>query len=81
MKAACSSQPSCSHRRRAWSHAGPATGSTSQHPRDLQRQFLVSDAMASEFEVQARLDDPWGEDMLVVENVRPWSFWLGASGE
>lgn len=37
--------------------------------------------MASEFEVQARLDDPWGEDMLVVENVRPWSFWLGASGE
>jgi uncharacterized protein YciI len=36
-------------------------------------------AAESEAEVRARLDeDPWGEDMLPIESVRPWSIWLRA---
>jgi len=45
---------------------------------DGQEALLVVDA-AGEAEVRARLaGDPWGEDMLVTESVRPWRVWLGA---
>ena len=44
---------------------------------DGEEALLVVDA-ESEAEVRARLAaDPWGEDMLVTESVRPWSVWLG----
>jgi len=45
---------------------------------DGEEALLVVDA-DTEARVRARLaDDPWGEDMLVTESVRPWSVWLGA---
>ena len=45
---------------------------------DGEEALLVVDA-ESEADVRARLaDDPWGEDMLATESVRPWSVWLGA---
>jgi uncharacterized protein YciI len=45
---------------------------------DGEEALLVVDA-ERETDVRARLsDDPWGEDMLVTESVRPWSVWLGA---
>jgi uncharacterized protein YciI len=45
---------------------------------DGEEALLVVDA-ATEADVRARLaDDPWGEDMLATESVRPWSVWLGA---
>jgi hypothetical protein len=38
--------------------------------------LLVVNA-GSEDEVRARLaDDPWPEDMLTIESVKPWSVWL-----
>jgi uncharacterized protein YciI len=44
---------------------------------DGQEALLVVDA-ADEAEVRARLaGDPWGEDMLLTESVRPWRVWLG----
>jgi uncharacterized protein YciI len=40
--------------------------------------LLIIDA-GSEAAVRARLaEDPWGEDMLTIESVRPWSVWLRA---
>jgi uncharacterized protein YciI len=48
---------------------------------DGDNALLVVDA-DSEAEVRARLaGDPWGEDMLTFESIRPWSVWLrsGAS--
>jgi uncharacterized protein YciI len=45
---------------------------------DGEEALLVVDA-DTEAQVRARLaDDPWGQDMLVTESVRPWSVWLGA---
>ncbi len=45
---------------------------------DGEEALLVVDA-ASEAEVLSRLGaDPWSDDMLVTESVRPWSVWLGA---
>lgn len=45
---------------------------------DGDNALLVIDA-ESESAVRARLgDDPWGEDMLTIESVRPWSVWLRA---
>ena len=33
----------------------------------------------SESALRARLaEDPWGEDMLTIESIRPWSVWLRA---
>jgi uncharacterized protein len=33
----------------------------------------------SEATIRARLsDDPWGEDMLTIVSVKPWSVWLRA---
>jgi hypothetical protein len=30
--------------------------------------------------IRTRLaDDPWGEDMLTIESIQPWSVWLRAS--
>ncbi len=41
--------------------------------------LLVVEA-ADEATVRARLsEDPWPEEMLTVESVRPWSVWLRAS--
>jgi uncharacterized protein YciI len=38
--------------------------------------LLVVDA-EGEAAIRARLaDDPWGPDMLTVENIRPWHVWL-----
>jgi uncharacterized protein YciI len=40
--------------------------------------LLVVDA-ADEAAVRARLaDDPWGEDMLATQSIRPWSVLIGA---
>jgi uncharacterized protein YciI len=40
---------------------------------------LMIIAADSEAELRARLgEDPWGEDMLTFESVRPWSIWLRA---
>ena len=40
--------------------------------------LLVFDA-EDEAEVRARLaEDPWADEMLVVESVEPWSVWLRA---
>jgi uncharacterized protein YciI len=45
---------------------------------DGDNALLIIDA-GSEAAVRARLaEDPWGEDMLTVESVRPWSVWLRA---
>ena len=45
---------------------------------DGEEALLVVDA-ESEADVRARpADDPWGEDMLATESVRPWAVWLGA---
>jgi uncharacterized protein len=38
---------------------------------------LMVVAAESEAAVRARLaEDPWGEDMLTFESVRPWSVWV-----
>jgi len=40
---------------------------------------LLIVAAEDEAALRARLaEDPWGEDMLTVESVRPWSVWLRA---
>jgi uncharacterized protein YciI len=45
---------------------------------DGDHALLVIDA-DSEASVRARLaDDPWGEDMLTIESIRPWSVWVRA---
>jgi uncharacterized protein len=45
---------------------------------DGDNALMVIDA-ESEDVVRARLaEDPWGEDMLTIESVRPWSVWLRA---
>jgi hypothetical protein len=42
--------------------------------------LLVVDA-PDEAAIRARLaEDPWGEDMLVTESIRPWTVLLRASG-
>ena len=41
--------------------------------------LLVVD-VDSEAGIRACLaDDPWGDDMLTIESVEPWSVWLRAS--
>jgi uncharacterized protein YciI len=45
---------------------------------DGDNALMVIDA-ESEDVIRARLaEDPWGEDMLTIESVRPWSVWLRA---
>jgi uncharacterized protein YciI len=45
---------------------------------DGDNALLIIDA-GSEAAIRARLaEDPWGDDMLTVESVRPWSVWLRA---
>jgi uncharacterized protein YciI len=46
---------------------------------DGENALLVVDA-PDEAAVRARLvEDPWGEDMLATESIRPWSVFLGAA--
>jgi uncharacterized protein YciI len=43
---------------------------------DGENTLLVVDA-GSEAEVRARLtQDPWPEELLTIESIRPWSVWL-----
>jgi hypothetical protein len=45
---------------------------------DGDNALVIVDA-ESEDAVRTRLaDDPWGEDMLVTESLRPWSVWIRA---
>jgi uncharacterized protein len=45
---------------------------------DGEDALLVMDA-DSEAEVRVRLaEDPWKDDMLTIESVRPWSVWVRA---
>ena len=45
---------------------------------DGDNALMVIDA-DSEDVIRARLaEDPWGEEMLTIESVRPWSVWLRA---
>jgi uncharacterized protein YciI len=45
---------------------------------DGENTLLVVDA-AGEDEVRARLgEDPWPEELLTIESIRPWSVWLRA---
>jgi uncharacterized protein YciI len=45
---------------------------------DGDNALVIVDA-ESEGALRARLaGDPWGEDMLTIESVRPWSVWLRA---
>jgi uncharacterized protein YciI len=47
---------------------------------DGDNTLLVFDA-ADESEVRARLaGDPWPEELLTIESIRPWSIWLRAPG-
>ena len=44
-------------------------------------EVLLVVNVESEAAIRARLaDDPWGDDMLTTESVRPWSVWLRATG-
>ena len=46
---------------------------------DGENTLLVIDA-DEEATVRARLaEDPWPEDLLTIESIRPWSVWLRAS--
>jgi uncharacterized protein YciI len=46
---------------------------------DGENSLLVVD-VDSESAVRARLaEDPWADDMLTIESVRPWSVWLRAN--
>ena len=46
---------------------------------DGENTLLVIDA-DEEATVRARLaEDPWPEEMLTIESIRPWSVWLRAS--
>ena len=45
---------------------------------DGENALLIVDA-ESEAEIRARLaEDPWTDDMLTIESVKPWSVWLRA---
>jgi uncharacterized protein YciI len=45
---------------------------------DGDNALLVVDA-ESEAAIRARFaEDPWGEEMLTIESVRPWSVWVRA---
>jgi uncharacterized protein YciI len=45
---------------------------------DGENALLIVDA-ESEAEIRARLaEDPWKDDMLTIESVKPWSVWLRA---
>jgi uncharacterized protein YciI len=45
---------------------------------DGDNALLVVDA-DSEAEIRARLaEDPWADDMLTIQSVRPWSVWVRA---
>lgn len=45
---------------------------------DGEDALLVVD-LESEAAIRACLaDDPWGDDMLTIRSVEPWSVWLGA---
>lgn len=45
---------------------------------DGENVLLVVD-VESDATIRARLaEDPWGEDMLTTESVKPWSVWLRA---
>ena len=45
---------------------------------DGENAMLIVDA-ESEAEIRARLaEDPWTDDMLTIESVKPWSVWLRA---
>lgn len=45
---------------------------------DGDNALLVIDA-DNEAEIRARLaEDPWTDDMLTIESVRPWSLWIRA---
>jgi uncharacterized protein YciI len=45
---------------------------------DGENALLIVTAQG-EAEIRARLaDDPWKDDMLIIESVRPWSVWLRA---
>jgi uncharacterized protein len=45
---------------------------------DGENALLIVDA-ESEAEIRARLaDDPWKDDILTIESVKPWSVWLRA---
>jgi uncharacterized protein YciI len=45
---------------------------------DGENALLIIDAV-SEAEIRARLaEDPWTDDMLTIESVKPWSVWLRA---
>ena len=46
---------------------------------DGENVLLIVDGN-SEATIRARLaDDPWSQDMLIVESLEPWSVWLRAS--
>ena len=46
--------------------------------RDGENVLLVVDA-ASEATIRTRLaEDPWPDELLRVESIRPWSIWLRA---
>jgi len=46
---------------------------------DGEEVMLVVDA-GSQAVIRARLaDDPWADDMLTIESVKPWSVWLRAA--
>jgi uncharacterized protein YciI len=48
---------------------------------DREDVLLVVD-VRDEAEIRARLaDDPWANDILAIESVRPWSVWLRPSVE
>ena len=47
---------------------------------DRDHVVVVSDAHSEEA-IRARLaDDPWMEDILAIQSVRPWTIWLRADG-
>jgi uncharacterized protein YciI len=46
---------------------------------DGDSSLLVVD-VESEAEIRSRLaEDPWAEDLLTIQHVRPWSVWLRAT--
>jgi hypothetical protein len=48
---------------------------------DGDNALLIVDA-DGEATIRARLaEDPWSDDLLSIESVRPWSVWLRASPE
>jgi uncharacterized protein len=45
---------------------------------DGDNALLVMDVESEAAARAALADDPWGEDMLAFDSVRPWSVWLAA---